>query len=255
MTLSARLTALIPRPSAWPSIFRPLQVSLWKRNFRLSESCLKIPTGRFTPFSAGRKSRIRLASFENLSKICDGVMIGGGMAFTFLKTRGYGIGKSLFDSEATNVQEMMDTFKNKNQVFELPEDVLVTNDPAGNGVSKVVSKDQIPDDMMGVDIGPLTIDEFSSTIKKAKTIFWNGPIGIFEVDEFAKGTVAIAEVVASVKGFTVVGGGDSISAVAKAGVSDKISHISTGGGASLEFLEGKELPGIAVLMDKKAVKA
>lgn len=215
---------------------------------------LENPPKPFYAVLGGAKVSDKIGVIDNLAGICQGIIIGGGLAFTFLKAKGYEIGKSLFDEEA-DVEKIMKTVSEKRVEFALPEDVVVTDDPSGKGTSKVVGVDQIPPDMMGVDIGPKTCETFSGLISNAKTVFWNGPMGIFEVDEFAKGTFAVAKAIAQVDGVTIIGGGDSASAVKKAGLSDKITHISTGGGASLEFMEGKELPGVKALMDKEKVRA
>ena len=216
---------------------------------------LENPEKPFYAILGGAKVSDKIGVIDNLSKLCDGIIIGGGMAFTFLKAKGLEIGKSLLDPDLEKVKKMMEDLEKSGTILALPDDVVVTDDPRGKGTSKTVDVDSIPADMMGVDIGPKTIKKFSDMIKEAKTVFWNGPMGIFEVDEFAKGTMAVAEAVAEMDGASVIGGGDSVAAVKKAGLSDKMTHISTGGGASLEFMEGKELPGIAALMDKEKVEA
>lgn len=226
---------------------------LMEKELEFLGKALKSPERPFYAILGGAKVKDKIGVIENLSKICDGILIGGGMAFTFLKAKGYEIGKSLLDTEI-DAKSLMEKIEKK-ILFALPEDVVVTDDSKGNGKDKIVSVDSIPKDMMGVDIGPKTIEKFKETLKNAKMVFWNGPMGIFEVDKFAKGTVEIAKAVAEVKGTTIIGGGDSVSAVKKAGVSDKMTHISTGGGASLEFMEGKVLPGVSALTDKAKVKA
>jgi len=214
----------------------------------------KILTNPEKPFYAilgGAKVKDKIGVIDNLANICDGIIIGGGMAFTFLKAKGYEIGKSLLDPDLDRVRKIMDVLSEKKVLLALPDDVVVTDDPEGAGTSKIVDIDNIPTDMMGVDIGPKTIGKFSGLISKAKTIFWNGPMGIFEVNKFATGTRAIAQAVANMKGVSVIGGGDSVAAVKESGLSDKMTHISTGGGASLEFMEGKSFPGIEALTDKE----
>jgi len=218
-------------------------------------SLLEDPRKPFYAILGGAKVSDKIDVIQNLAKLCDGILIGGGMAFTFLKAQGYEIGKSLLDPDLDNVIKMMEEISKTDTFLALPDDVVITDDPKGGGKSEIVDKDKIPADMMGVDIGPKTIDKFIKLISKAKTVFWNGPMGIFEVDEFAKGTMAVAKAVAEMDGVSVIGGGDSVAAVRKAGLSDKMTHISTGGGASLEFMEGKELPGIAALMDREKIKA
>ncbi len=213
------------------------------------------PPRPFYAILGGAKVSDKIGVIENLARLCDGIIIGGGMCFTFIKLKGYEIGKSLLDPNLDQVKDIMKTVEEKGVKLALPDDVVVTDDPGGSGTHRVVSIQEIPADMMGVDIGPDTVKEFCNMIDKAKTIFWNGPMGIFEVESFASGTMAIAQAIALSDSLSVIGGGDSVAAVAKAGLSDRMTHISTGGGASLEFMEGKTLPGVAALMDKKTVTA
>jgi len=173
------------------------------------------------------------------------------MAYTFFKAKGYEIGRSLLDEESIGfAREMMDRAGVKGVKLLLPVDTVVTDDIKSPRVVKVVPADQIPADLQGVDIGPETRALFAAEIKQAKTVVWNGPMGVFEVPQFAEGTRAIAAAMAEAKAVTIVGGGDSAAAVEQLGFADRMTHISTGGGASLEFLEGKVLPGVAVLTDK-----
>lgn len=216
---------------------------------------LEAPQKPFIAILGGAKVSDKIGVIDNLAKFCNAFIIGGGMCFTFLKAKGMQIGKSLLDPDLESVRKVMKDLEEKGVTLALPVDVMVCEDPKGEGASRVVSADSIPPHMLGVDIGPETIKNFIELIKSGKTIFWNGPMGIFEVDEFAKGTMAVAQALADTDAVTVIGGGDSVAAVAKAGVSDKMTHISTGGGASLEFMEGKTLPGVAALMDKTKVKA
>lgn len=216
----------------------------------------KILTNPDKPFTAvlgGAKVEDKIGVIDNLSKLCDSIIIGGGMAFSFLKAQGYEIGKSLLEPDLDRVKRMMETLKERGVELALPVDVVVTDDPKGEGKIETTGADKIPEDMMGVDIGPESIKQFSKIIAESKTVLWNGPMGIFEVDAFAKGTMAMAQAIAEMDGLSVIGGGDSVAAVKKSGLADKMTHISTGGGASLEFLEGKELPGLAALMDKEKV--
>ena len=213
------------------------------------------PARPFYAILGGAKVSDKIGVIENLTHLCDGIIIGGGMCFTFIKAQGHEIGKSLLDPNMDQVKDIMKAINEKGVRLALPVDVVVTDDPKGEGTHKVVPVDQIPSDMMGVDIGPETIKQFDEMISGGKTIFWNGPMGIFEVDDFARGTMAVARAIAQSGAISVIGGGDSVAAVAKAGLSDRMTHISTGGGASLEFMEGKVLPGVAALMDKKAVNA
>lgn len=213
------------------------------------------PKKPFVAVLGGAKVKDKIGVIENLGKMCQSIIIGGGMAFTFLKAKGFEIGKSLLDPDLDKVLGIMESLEKNKVQLALPVDVVVTDDSSGAGKSEVVDVDKIPADMMGVDIGPKTVKKFSKIIAESKTVFWNGPMGIFEVDKFAAGTMEIAKAVADMDGVSVIGGGDSVAAVKKAGLSDKMTHISTGGGASLEFMEGKELPGIEALDDKDKVVA
>ena len=194
----------------------------------------------------GAKVSDKIEVIANLMKIVDKLLVGGAMAYTFLKAQGRPVGKSLVeDDKVTLARDLMATAGGKLMV---PADHVVAAELKEGAASQVV--EQIPDAMMGVDIGPKTIEAFSKVIATAKTIVWNGPMGVFEKPPFDRGTVAVAKAVADSGAVSVVGGGDSEKAVKSAGVADRISHISTGGGASLEFLAGIELPGVAVLPDK-----
>ena len=194
----------------------------------------------------GAKVSDKIEVIENLLKIVDQILIGGAMAYTFLKGRGETVGKSLVeDDKVTLARELLARAGSK---LVLPRDHIVTAELKEGADSHVVSK--IPDGMIGVDIGPATIADYEAIVAKAKTVIWNGPMGVFEKPPFDRGTVALAKAVAASGAVSVVGGGDSEKAVKSAGVADKISHISTGGGASLEFLAGIELPGVAALTEK-----
>ncbi len=194
----------------------------------------------------GAKVSDKIDVIENLLKIVDRILIGGAMAYTFLKGRGEPVGKSLVeDDKVALANELLASAGNK---LLLPRDHVVAAELKAGAEYQVVS--QIPDDMLGVDIGPATVADYEAVIAKAKTIIWNGPMGVFEKPPFDRGTVALAKAVAASGAVSVVGGGDSEKAIKSAGVADKISHISTGGGASLEFLAGIELPGVAALTDK-----
>jgi phosphoglycerate kinase len=194
----------------------------------------------------GAKVSDKIEVIENLLKIVDRILIGGAMAYTFLKARGEPVGKSLVeDDKVPLAKELLARAENK---LLLPRDHVVAAEVKEGAENRVVS--QIPDGMLGLDIGPATVADFEAEIAKAKTIIWNGPMGVFEKPPFDRGTVALAKAVASSGAISVVGGGDSEKAIQSAGVAEKISHISTGGGASLEFLAGIELPGVAALTDK-----
>lgn len=199
----------------------------------------------------GAKVSDKIGVITNLLDKCDTLIIGGGMAYTFMKSLGHHIGTSLLEEEQVeNAGKMMEDAKAKGVNFLIPVDNKVGREYDENTEAQVVNSDEIPDGWMGLDIGPKTQAIFAEAIKGAGTIIWNGPMGVSEWDNFAAGTIAVAKAVADSGAISIVGGGDSVAAVTKLGFSDKMSHISTGGGASLEFLEGKELPGIAALNDK-----
>ncbi len=199
----------------------------------------------------GAKVSDKIGVITNLLDKCDTLIIGGGMAYTFMKSLGHNIGTSLLEEEQVeNAGQMMKDAEAKGVKFLIPVDNKVGREYDENTEAMVVNSDEIPDGWMGLDIGPKTQELFSDAIKGAGTIIWNGPMGVSEWDNFAAGTIAVANAVADSGAISIVGGGDSVAAVTKLGYSDKMSHISTGGGASLEFLEGKELPGIVALNDK-----
>ncbi len=212
------------------------------------------PERPFVAVLGGAKISGKIDVITNLMDKVDALLIGGGMAFTFYKAMGKEIGKSLLEADKIDLaKKILKTAKEKKVTFLLPEDIVVAAEAKEDASTRVVVQDGIPPDMQGLDIGPKTLEQFTAQLEKAKTVLWNGPMGVFEVNKFARGTIKIAEELAKIteKGATtIVGGGDSASAVAKAGLKDKLSHISTGGGASLEFLEGKTLPGVAALTDK-----
>ena len=181
----------------------------------------------------------------------DSIIIGGGMAFTFLKSLGYSVGKSLLEEDKIDLaKDLYEKAKSKNVNMLLPVDVVVSKEFSNDSDFKTVTIDSIEEDYMGLDIGYKTVELFSDEIKKAKTVVWNGPMGVFEMPNFAKGTFEIAKAIAETDSISIIGGGDSASAAEKSGFKDKITHISTGGGASLEFLEGKILPGIGAIDNK-----
>ena len=195
----------------------------------------------------GSKVSSKISVIENLLKKVDKLIIGGGMAYTFFAAQGKTTGTSLLEADYVDYAAKM--IKDAGDKLLLPVDTVVAKEFANDAESKVVEGD-IPDGWMGLDIGPKTVELYKDALKDAKTVVWNGPMGVFEMPNFAVGTNAIAETLASLDATTVIGGGDSVAAVNQAGLADKMSHISTGGGASMEFLEGKELPGIAALTDK-----
>jgi len=210
---------------------------------------LESPERPFVAVLGGAKVSDKLEVIENLISKVDALLIGGAMAYTFLKARGVAVGKSLVEEDLLDTaRDVERRAKERGLRLELPVDhVVAPKLEAGAPAETLAVGDGAIGERMGLDIGPKTIETYRSVIATAKTVIWNGPMGVFEIDSFARGTIEVAKAVAAVKGTTVIGGGDSIAAVAKAGVTDRITHISTGGGASLEFLGGQTLPGVAAL--------
>ena len=209
------------------------------------------PERPFLAILGGAKVADKIPVIDNLLTKVDSLIIGGGMAYTFFKAQGLEIGKSLLDTEGLDLaKSALAKAKELGVNLVLPVDVVVGKEFNNDTESKAVDVDQIPADWMGLDIGPKSIENFKDVIKASKTIVWNGPMGVFEMPKFAVGTKAIAEALANADATTIIGGGDSAAAVEQMGFADKMSHVSTGGGASLEFLEGKELPGVIALQDK-----
>ena len=214
-------------------------------------NALENPKRPFVAILGGAKVSDKINVINNLLDKVDTLIIGGGMAYTFLNSLGYSVGTSICESDKVNLaREIMAKAKDKNVKLLIPVDNRVGKEYAPDTESKIVDSDKIPDGWMGLDIGPKTVELFSDALNGAGTIVWNGPMGVFEWDNFAFGTNAIAKAVADSGAITIIGGGDSAAAVEKLGYADKITHVSTGGGASLQFLEGKVLPGIAALNDK-----
>ena len=212
---------------------------------------LEHPERPFVAILGGAKVADKIGVITNLLGKCDSLIIGGGMAYTFLKAQGYEIGDSLLDADSIGLAgSLMQQAKDKGVNLLLPVDNVVADRFDAEADHRVVKSSEIPAGWQGMDIGPETVKLFSETIVTAKTVIWNGPMGVFEFPAFAEGTKKIAEACAACEGTTIIGGGDSASAVKKLGFADRMTHISTGGGASLEFLEGKVLPGVAVLNDK-----
>ena len=208
------------------------------------------PVRPFVAILGGSKVSSKISVINNLLEKVDTLIIGGGMAYTFAKARGYEIGTSLCEDEYLDyAKEMIEKAKEKGVNFLLPVDTVVAKEFKNDAESRVVEGSMAPDEM-GMDIGPKTRELYAEAVKTAKTVVWNGPMGVFEMPNFAAGTVAVAKALADIDGITIIGGGDSAAAVNQLGFGDKMSHISTGGGASLEFLEGKELPGVAAADDK-----
>lgn len=224
---------------------------LIEKEIEIMGKALSDPARPFVAILGGAKVSDKIGVIENLLDKVDSLIIGGGMAYTFLKAKGYNIGSSICEEEKLDLaQQLMEKAQNKGVELQLPINSVVADKFAPDANSQVVNSSSMPDGWMGVDIGDETIKLFTETIKAAKTIIWNGPMGVFEFEKFAHGTKEIAKAVAEADAVTIIGGGDSAAAVKQLGYADKMTHISTGGGASLEFLEGKVLPGIDVLMDK-----
>jgi phosphoglycerate kinase len=209
------------------------------------------PQRPFAAIMGGAKVKDKIPVITNLLDKVDILIIGGGMSYTFFKAQGHSIGTSLLDEEGLELAaDILKKAEEKGVKFLLPVDVVAADEFANDSPHDTYPVDAIPDNRMGLDIGAETIKLFSDTLRTAKTVVWNGPMGVFEMENFAVGTKAIAECLAEIDATTVIGGGDSAAAVTQFGLADKMTHISTGGGASLEFLEGRELPGIAVIDDK-----
>ena len=224
---------------------------LIQKEIKFMGGALANPKRPLVAILGGAKVSDKIGVISNLIDKCDTIIIGGGMAYTFMKYLGHNIGTSLLEEDwVEKAGQMMADAKAKGVNFLIPVDNKVGKEYDENTESQIVNSDEIPDGWMGLDIGPKSQELFADAIKGAGTAIWNGPMGVSEWDNFAAGTIAVANAVAESGAISIIGGGDSVAAVTKLGFADKMSHISTGGGASLEFLEGKELPGIAALMDK-----
>jgi len=223
---------------------------LLEKEIRYLGSAVTNPEKPFMVILGGSKVSDKIGVIENLLPKCDAIIVGGGMAYTFLKVQGKQIGNSKLEKDKLDLaKSILDKAKFLNKEIVLPIDHVVVDTIDANAKSEIVGEN-IPDGKIAVDIGPQTIKLFEDKLKNAKTIVWNGPVGIFEMDAFSKGTLAIAKFISGLKATTIIGGGDTAAAVAKFKLEDKMTHISTGGGASLEYLEGKVLPGVAALTDK-----
>lgn len=224
---------------------------LIEKEIKFLGDVLEDPERPFVAIMGGAKVGDKIPVIENLMKKVDSLIIGGGMSYTFFKAMGYEIGTSILDEESIDLAgELMKKAEAAGVQLLLPVDTVCAKEFSNDSEKAVFDRDSIPADMMGMDIGPKTVDLYKECISKAKTIVWNGPAGVFEMPSFEAGTKAIAQALAESDATTVIGGGDSAAAVEQFGLADKMTHISTGGGASLEFLEGKELPGVACLEDK-----
>ncbi|NLB80869.1 MAG: phosphoglycerate kinase [Clostridiaceae bacterium] len=224
---------------------------LIQKEIEIMGEALVNPIRPFTAILGGAKVSDKIGVIENLIEKVDSLIVGGGMAYTFYKARGYNVGTSICEDDKIELaKSLIEKAKDKGIKLLLPVDNVVATEFSADSEGKTVTADSIPDGWMGLDIGEETVKLFSEEIAKSKTIIWNGPMGVFEFERFANGTKQIAEAVANVTGITIIGGGDSVAAVEQLGLSSQMTHISTGGGASLEFLEGKQLPGIACLDEK-----
>ncbi|VAX32112.1 Phosphoglycerate kinase [hydrothermal vent metagenome] len=226
---------------------------LLKKEIEYLKGVVNNPVRPFVSILGGAKVSGKIGVLENLESNVDKVLIGGGMAFTFIKAMGYEVGDSLVEDDMVEMaQRIRIKLKDRGVKFYLPVDCVIAQSLDAGAETKIVPTLEIPKGWKALDIGPATAKLFSEAIQNAKTILWNGPMGVFEIDAFSRGTFAVARAIADAYALTIVGGGDTDLAVHRAGVSDSISFISTGGGATLQLLEGKELPGIAVLTDRKS---
>lgn len=224
---------------------------LMEKELEVLGKALSNPERPFTAIIGGAKVKDKIGVIENLLGIADNILIGGGLSYTFLKAQGLEIGKSLVDDEKLDLAlSFIEKAKEKGVNFYLPEDIIVADDFSADANTKAVSINEIPADWEGIDIGPKTREIYADVIKSSKLIVWNGPMGVFEIEPFSHGTRAVGQALAETSGYTILGGGDSAAAAEKFGLADRMDHISTGGGASLEFMEGKVLPGVAALNDK-----
>lgn len=225
---------------------------LMEKELEVLGKALSNPERPFTAIIGGAKVKDKIGVIDNLLEKVDNLIIGGGLAYTFVKAQGYEIGKSLLEEDKIDLaKSFIDKAKEKGVNFYMPIDAVVANEFSPDAEANVVDIDQIPVDWQGLDIGPKTIELYRDVIQSSKLVIWNGPMGVFEYEKFADGTKGVADALAGAEHtYTIIGGGDSAAAVEKFNVADKMDHISTGGGASLEFMEGKELPGVAALNDK-----
>ncbi|MFC7394566.1 phosphoglycerate kinase [Scopulibacillus cellulosilyticus] len=225
---------------------------LLEKELEILGKAMENPERPFTAIIGGAKVKDKIGVIDNLLDKVDNLIIGGGLAYTFIKAMGYEVGKSLLDEEKIDLaKSFMEKAEQKGVNFYTPVDVVVADDFSEDANIKVVPIEDIPSDWEALDIGPKTVEKYAEVIRSSKLVVWNGPMGVFEKDAFAKGTKGIAEALANADGvYSIIGGGDSAAAVEKFDLADKMDHISTGGGASLELMEGKTLPGVAALNDK-----
>ncbi|WP_257351895.1 phosphoglycerate kinase [Pseudalkalibacillus decolorationis] len=225
---------------------------LMEKELDVLGKALSNPDRPFTAIIGGAKVKDKIDVIDNLLDKVDNLIIGGGLAYTFVKALGYDIGKSLLEEDKIDLaKSFIEKAEQKGVKFYIPKDAVVADEFSEDANTQVVTIDQIPSDWQALDIGPGTSEEYKSVIEESKLVIWNGPMGVFEFEAFANGTISVAQALADATDtYSVIGGGDSAAAVEKFGLADKMSHISTGGGASLEFMEGKVLPGVAALKDK-----
>ncbi|MFJ5770353.1 phosphoglycerate kinase [Psychrobacillus sp. NPDC093180] len=224
---------------------------LMEKELDVLGKALSTPERPFTAIIGGAKVKDKIGVIDHLLDKVDNIIIGGGLSYTFSKAQGHDVGNSLLEEDKIELAKgFIEKAKEKGVSFYMPVDVVVADKFSKDANTKVVEIDQIPSDWMGLDIGPKTAALYADVIKNSKLIIWNGPMGVFEMYAFANGTKAVADAMAETAGYTIIGGGDSAAAVEKFEVADKMDHISTGGGASLEFMEGKDLPGVSALNDK-----
>ncbi|RKQ35538.1 phosphoglycerate kinase [Oceanobacillus halophilus] len=224
---------------------------LMEKEIAVIGKALENPERPFTAIIGGAKVKDKINVIDNLLDKVDNLIVGGGLAYTFVKAQGHEVGKSLLEEDKIDLaKEFMKKAEEKGVNFVLPEDVVVADDFSEDANKKEVSIEEIPADWEALDIGPKTRETYSKIVSESKLVIWNGPMGVFELNAFANGTKAVAEALATTEGYTIIGGGDSAAAVEKFGLAEKMDHVSTGGGASLEFMEGKVLPGVAALNEK-----
>lgn len=224
---------------------------LMERELEVLGKALNNPERPFTAIVGGSKVKDKIAVIDKMLEIADNIIIGGGLSYTFFKAQGHEIGKSLVDNSKLDLAlEFIEKAKKLGKNFLIPVDIVVTDDFSANANTKIVDVNSIPAEWEGIDIGPKTRELYADVIKNSKLVVWNGPMGVFEIEPFSHGTQAVARACAETSGYTVIGGGDSAAAAEKFHLADQMDFISTGGGASLEFMEGKQLPGVVALNDK-----
>lgn len=224
---------------------------LMEKELEVLGKALLNPERPFTAIIGGSKVKDKIDVIDNLLNIADNVIIGGGLSYTFMKAQGYEVGQSLLDESKLDVAlGFIEKAKKLGKNFYLPVDIVISDDFSADANTKIVEVGDIPADWEGIDIGPKTREIYADVVKNSKLVVWNGPMGVFEIEPFSHGTRAVAEACATTSAYTVIGGGDSAAAAEKFKLADKMDHISTGGGASLEFMEGKQLPGVVALNDK-----